>query len=199
MTPSSTLRDRRRMQTEREIQVAALRIALRDGYEAVTTEMIAAEAGISLRTFFNYYPNKEAAIVGRRPEFGDHTLAWFRTASGPLVDDLFEALRQLLQDKQPNRDTTRMVDALLSRMPDLVAAFHASLQILKDQMADLAVSRLGEEARDDAEMIAEMVAHATANAFRRWAHDETMDADDLVRVARQQVVRVGEMISRRSS
>lgn len=199
MTPSSTLRDRRRMQTEREIQVAALRIALRDGYEAVTTEMIAAEAGISLRTFFNYYPNKEAAIVGRRPQFGDRTLAWFHSASGPLVDDLFEALRQILEDKQPNRDTTRMVDALLSQMPELVPAFYASLQILKDQMADLAVSRLGEQARPDAEMIAEIVAHATANAFRRWAHDETMGVDDLVRVARQQIVRVGEMISERSS
>lgn len=195
MTSPSTLRDRRRIQTEREIQVAALRMALRNGYETVTTEMIAAEAGVSVRTFFNYYPNKEAAIVGRRSEFSDNTLAWFQAASGPLVEDLFEALRQLLEDKQPNRETTRMIDALLSHTPELVSAFHASLQILKEQMTDLAVSRLDEDARHDAEILAEIVAHATANAFRRWAHDETMGPGDLVLVARRQVERVVSIIA----
>ena len=64
MAVKSTLRDRRRVQTSREIQRAALSLALRHGYDAVTTEMIAAEAGISQRTFFNYYLNKDAAIVG---------------------------------------------------------------------------------------------------------------------------------------
>ena len=69
MVVKTTLRDRRRIQTAREIQRTALSLALRQGYDSVTTEMIAAEAGISQRTFFNYYLNKNAAIIGTAPSF----------------------------------------------------------------------------------------------------------------------------------
>ena len=48
MVVKTTLRDRRRIQTAREIQRTALSLALRQGYDNVTTEMIAAEAGMAL-------------------------------------------------------------------------------------------------------------------------------------------------------
>ena len=52
MAIKSTLESRRRLQTSRKIQWAALKLALRYGYDDMTTEMIAAAAGISQRTFF---------------------------------------------------------------------------------------------------------------------------------------------------
>lgn len=46
----SGLRERRRAELRRQVDAAALGLAARDGNDAVTTEEVAAAAGISLRT-----------------------------------------------------------------------------------------------------------------------------------------------------
>lgn len=183
MAGKATLRDRRRLQTSREIQKAALALAVRHGYGTITTEMIAAEAGISQRTFFNYYLNKEAAIVGTAPCFDEDTVAWFRGSSGPLLADLLQALRRLLNDREPDRATARLVDRLLEASPGLLPIFYESLKRLRDQIAELAVTRIGEEGRADSQLLAETVAHALADSFRIWASDDAMPADRIVDMA----------------
>ena len=182
MAVKSTLRDRRRVQTSREIQRAAVSLALRHGYDAVTTEMIAAEAGISQRTFFNYYLNKDAAIVGTAPCFDEDTVAWFRASSGPLLADLLQALRRLLNGSDLNRGTSQLIDRLLDTAPELLPIFYGSLKRLGDQIADLAVTRIGEEARPDAELLAEAISHALADTFRIWANDDAMSESSIVDV-----------------
>src|ERR1700752_5103986 len=57
------LRERRRRQTSADIRDAAVRLSLERGFDKVTIEEICVEAGISTRTFFNYFPNKESAIA----------------------------------------------------------------------------------------------------------------------------------------
>jgi AcrR family transcriptional regulator len=183
MVVKTTLRDRRRIQTAREIQRTALSLALRQGYDSVTTEMIAAEAGISQRTFFNYYLNKNAAIIGTAPSFDDATVAWFRNSSGPLLNDLLQALRHLLCNSDLNRETSQLIDRLLDRAPELLPIFYGSLKRLGDQIADLAVTRLGEDSRPDAELLAQAISHALADTFRIWANDDVMSPDSIVDVA----------------
>ncbi len=61
------LRERKRRATHSAIENAALDLLERGGYEAVTIEAICREVGISMRTFFNYFPSKDAAIVGEGP------------------------------------------------------------------------------------------------------------------------------------
>lgn len=55
------------MQTATEIHRAALELATQDGFASATVEAIAARAGISRRTFFNYYASKEDAVLGLKP------------------------------------------------------------------------------------------------------------------------------------
>ncbi len=183
MAAASTLRERRRNQTSRDIQRAALTLALREGYDSVTTERIAAEAGISQRTFFNYYLNKDAAIVGTAPCFNNETVAWFRQSSGPLLGDLLQALRQLLCGAGLDRGMSQLIDRLLDSAPELLPIFYGSLTRLRDQIADLAVTRLGEDARPDAELLAEAIVHAVADTFRIWANDDAMSESSIVDVA----------------
>src|ERR1700729_1087399 len=57
------LRERRRRQTSADIRGAAVRLIRERGFDKATIEAICAEAGISVRTFFNYFPNKESAIA----------------------------------------------------------------------------------------------------------------------------------------
>lgn len=187
MTDATSLRDRRRIQTEQDIQSATVRLALRHGYAKVTTELIAVEAGISLRTFFNYYANKDAALTGSPPVVAPDMAAWFHTANGPLIDDLFAVLRDMLQNARLSRETTQMIGALLERSPELLPTFHASLDKLAAQLADMITARVGPERREVASLAAALVAHAMANAFLTWSTDASMNDDDILGATRQQI------------
>lgn len=58
-----SLRDRQRAQIRAEIRRAAFRLFVQRGYDAVTTEEIAAAAGVSPRTFFRHVPAKEDLLL----------------------------------------------------------------------------------------------------------------------------------------
>lgn len=59
----TSLRARKKRATEQALANAAYSLALGRGVESVTTDDIASQAGVSRRTFANYYPNKHAAVV----------------------------------------------------------------------------------------------------------------------------------------
>lgn len=61
-----SLRERRREQTWTAIHEAALKRVREHGMRGTTVEEIAQEAGVSPRTFFNYFPSKEDAVLGLR-------------------------------------------------------------------------------------------------------------------------------------
>jgi AcrR family transcriptional regulator len=191
---ANSLRDRRRAQTERDIQIATLRLALRDGYEAVTTEMIAAEAGISLRTFFNYFPNKQAALVGHAPVLSPSDMMLFLNGTGSLVGDLDAVLHKHLADQRISRDTTQMIDTLLARSPELVPHFHASLAELTKQVAQMVQTRCA-VSEEDAILTAELTVHSLADGFRHWSHSPHMGIDDIVIRARAQINRIRQLLS----
>ena len=62
MTETS-LRERKKVATRQALSRAAALLAVERGVEGVTIEAIADAAGVSPRTFHNYFPGKEEAIV----------------------------------------------------------------------------------------------------------------------------------------
>ncbi|WP_288467829.1 TetR/AcrR family transcriptional regulator, partial [uncultured Curtobacterium sp.] len=85
------LRERKRRATRFAIQQAALRIAIESGLAAVTVDEVSRRADVSPRTFFNYFPSKEQALLGDDPTLpDDDALATFRAGgpSGDLLGDL---------------------------------------------------------------------------------------------------------------
>ena len=56
------LSERRRTHTRREIAESAVTLFAHDGYDNVSVEDIAEEAGISLRTFYRYFAAKDEVL-----------------------------------------------------------------------------------------------------------------------------------------
>ena len=86
------LRERKKEQTRRAIEDAAFRLFEERGYAATTVADIAAAADIAPRTFFSYFPSKEAVVFGDFDEvFGALETRMRERADG---ENAFEALRE---------------------------------------------------------------------------------------------------------
>ncbi|WP_396125352.1 TetR/AcrR family transcriptional regulator [Arthrobacter sp. CJ23] len=83
--------------TRRAISMAALGLLREKGVGQFTVEDIAAAAGISRRTFFNYYSSFEAAMASVADGFLDRALEQFRLrpASEPVLESAQAALMAL--------------------------------------------------------------------------------------------------------
>lgn len=66
-----SLRTRKRAQTRRTLAVAAYDLLRDVGFDAVTADAVADRAGVSRRTFFNYFPSVESVLTASVEEFFD--------------------------------------------------------------------------------------------------------------------------------
>lgn len=116
------LRERKKELTRRAIHDAAMALALDRGFAQVTVADICAGAGISERTFFNYFPTKIAAVLGL-PEapLSEAQERRFLEGSRPLMDDVCELVAGLAGG--PEADIPRF-KRLMGLEPDLLAAVH---------------------------------------------------------------------------
>lgn len=139
------LRERKRLVTRRAIQYAALSIAGERGLDAVTVDEIGRRADISPRTFFNYFPTKEAAIVGDGPEIpADADVDAFIAAG--TDESIFVGISRLLigaTDRiAEDGELTTLRRALVKANPHLFALRMATMHRFEDQLRALVVERL---------------------------------------------------------
>jgi AcrR family transcriptional regulator len=90
---SDGLRERKKAETRRALSSAALRLADEHGPDGMTVEAVAEAAGVSPRTFFNYFSSKEDAIMGVNPTDSSDLLA--DLLARPEGEPALEALRQM--------------------------------------------------------------------------------------------------------
>ena len=105
--PPVSLRERKKLATRRLLRRAALGLVAERGLANVTVEDIAEAADVSPRTFFNYFPSKEAALLGgsdpdRAARLRD------RIATGAPGEPALSALRAVMtQDAEAITDEFR--------------------------------------------------------------------------------------------
>lgn len=149
--PPAGLRERRRLETERELSDAALDLFEERGVHGTTVEDIARRAGTSPRTFFRYFTSKEAAVFGGSAE------------SAAIVRDAADAIRSgssvlrgietswltLLDhfDAHPDeRPRVLRVRRLLAAEPSLLSLALRNEAEQVDQLTDAAVDAAGADA-----------------------------------------------------
>ncbi len=107
------LRERKRRETRQHIAETGLRLFLANGYEHTTVDTIAAEAGISRRTFFTYFKSKEDMVFVWQYEGWNAVWNDLRTVSPdetPL-DAVHAVFRRHLA--RHANDEMRAIDALM--------------------------------------------------------------------------------------
>ncbi len=94
------LRAVKKQRTRDALSRAAIAIVTAEGIDALTAERIAAEAGVSRRTLFNYFPRVEDVLTASIEEVTRDTLAAFvaRPADEPLRQSIAVVLDGLLDD-----------------------------------------------------------------------------------------------------
>ena len=94
------LRERKKQRTREQIVDAAMRLFAERGYHATTIADIAAAADVAPRTFFSYFPSKEAVV--------------FHDVDRDL-DTLASALRERLPDETALDALRRWIDAMFDQ------------------------------------------------------------------------------------
>jgi AcrR family transcriptional regulator len=108
--PTESLRERQTRERRASIHAAAVELVFEHGLDEVTVARIAEAAEVSTRTFFNYFPTKEMAIVGLT-----------------ISDDVAADLQRFIEEFEPRRE--RLVE-------DLVFTIRAAFEFLLPRSAN---------------------------------------------------------------
>ncbi|MBU3030244.1 TetR/AcrR family transcriptional regulator [Paracoccus marinaquae] len=171
----------RRFRTALKIQATAVALAARHGLANVTTEEIAREAGISTRTFFNYYPYKEAAIMGPPPDYPADASERFVAGKGTLARDLEQLIEAHLSRFLADREMFGQIHRLASTDPKVGALYSSSILARRVQMRELLHRRMPRTDNRMIEILAAAIVAATNAATTEWVSG---DREDFVAIAR---------------
>jgi AcrR family transcriptional regulator len=171
--PAPGLRERKKADTRRALSDAALKLAFEHGVDDVTREAIANLAGVSLRTFNNYFTGKYEALAYRQAERLRRSIAVLRERppDEPLWTSITEAMLQPLEedfgeatseeDRLPTRGELVEIRKLLMR-PEIRNAMSKELF---DEWVDVVAERSGTDpARDMYPRLVSAVVRAVGDA-----------------------------------
>jgi AcrR family transcriptional regulator len=126
------LRERKKLDTRNALSDAALRLAFEQGLHTVTREAIARMAGVSLRTFNNYFTGKYEALAYRQTERMRRSIAALRQR--PADESLWTSI------------TESVLEPLESDMDDVYGAEQAVPS--RKELAEIRKLLMSPEIRD---------------------------------------------------
>ena len=182
---TSGLRERKKLATRLALHEAALRLVAERGLDRVSVDDIAERADVSPRTFFNYFPTKDDAVLGLDPAAPARQAE--AIAARPAEESAVAAVRvvavaqaaEMAEDQQLWPLRLQVVEAHPVLVGKLAAAFGES-----DRVLAAAIAQRTGTGVDDAllpMLLAGVAAAAMRTALHRWfAGDFTASLPDLV-------------------
>jgi AcrR family transcriptional regulator len=163
-------RERNKRATRQALRTATLELALERGLNAVPIEEIARRAGVSTRTFFNYFDTKEDAALLELFLVSEEELAAFAAAADGhpwaeltrlFVTDVRRA------ERADGQDLLRYMQ-LHARHPDLAARQMGHFATFLGRLTDAIIARLGSRHRLRAEVMAGSCITAVRVGLDQW-------------------------------
>jgi AcrR family transcriptional regulator len=168
-TPRPGLRERKKQATRKALRDAALRLALERGPDNVRVDDIADAAGVSPRTYNNYFSSREQAIVAAVTAEREARVAAAvaaRPATVPLSDAIVEAIVE--QYTEPVSNDPRAL-LLITRSPALRDAFLGTAAEIEHPLTTVIAERTGDSDQLTAQVLSAGVAAAVRIALGQWA------------------------------
>ncbi|MGW8063713.1 TetR/AcrR family transcriptional regulator [Streptomyces ziwulingensis] len=118
---SGGLRERKKRATRAALTEAAVRLAAEHGAEKVTVEAISAAAGVSVRTFFNYFDTRDDVFVLTGADTSEHVRRALLGAPAGLtpLEALRDALAAELAEAEQQHELWRLHGQVLRAAPHL--------------------------------------------------------------------------------
>lgn len=149
-------RDRHKQETLTRIHKTAEKLALEQGLINTRVEEIADIVGISRRTFFNYFPTKEDAVLGiQKPYVTDAAKRRFYESDEDLLTRTTYLVVDVVQTSSVAGSTREGRRALWKKFPELAQRFEARstdgqnvlLPVLREYIEQSALDITEEETR----------------------------------------------------
>ncbi len=162
------LREAKKLRTREAMHRAAVELLGEHGAAHVTVEMIAERAGVSTRTFFNYWPSKESAMLGLSPDRDHRAIELLRER--PAAESPREALRAVMVEiarSLPDEPALRKAKrAAMDREPVLQQLSGRVMASLQTELIDVLAERIdAPDAHDRALVHVQLAFAASRSAF----------------------------------
>lgn len=147
------LRARKRAATRASIEKVAIELALKQGYENVTVDMICEASMVSQRTFFNYFGSKEGVILGLMPEVmtDADADAFIAERAGDVVHDLVERMASALIDPIADRASLEARVRIIHSSPELLGKQMEWMAAQEQRLIDVVLARFRAAGRTETE------------------------------------------------
>ena len=170
---SAGLRATNARRTREAIQASALRLAAEHGYEATTVEDVAADAGVSRRTVFNYFPTK-ADLILRAPQApSQEEVKAFVDSDGDLLTDLLALVTHAVAPMGSDAEEFQLLRRVLR---DVIPELQSRVRIVHSVIRAALAQRMGADLGSPQVIAAAALATTMYKAaFELWAGDGRMD------------------------
>jgi AcrR family transcriptional regulator len=170
------LRERKKQATREALRAAALRLALERGPENVRVDHIAEAAGVSPRTYNNYFSSREQAIIAavtadRASQVAAAVAA--RLADVSLGNAVIDAVVGLYTD---SGDHTRDALLMITTSPALRACYVDTVTTIEGPLTEAITERCQGIDRLTAQVLSASVGAAAKVALRQWLQSTSMPA-----------------------
>jgi len=165
-------RGRPRATSARELQLIALRLFSGQGFENTTIEQIAAEAGVSERTFFRYFGSKASVLWTELEAEVEAIRTALRGAPGdmPMMEAIRAAVISANHYRAEDVPEMRMRMSLIAAVPALSASAAEHYDAWERAISEFAGARLGQPADSLYALAIGRATLATCRAaYDRWA------------------------------
>lgn len=138
------LRERKKRATRAALAEAAVRLAAEHGAEKVTVEAISAAAGVSVRTFFNYFDTRDDAFVVIDADAGARMRQAVLDAPAALspLQALREAMAAELAEAEQQHELWRLHARVLHASPHLLVRTLGAHMADETELAEAIAARI---------------------------------------------------------